>query len=66
MKSTIFWDVTPCSAVQVYHEKSMKQAALLAACVVYPSTLKMEEVISSETSVNFGVKPQKTDTPIRT
>jgi hypothetical protein len=40
MKSTIFWDITPCSS-----------SFTLVSCSAYFSTLKMEAICSSETSV---------------
>jgi hypothetical protein len=53
LKSTtgIFWDVKPCSLVEVYWRFFAEH--ILAACLVYSSTLKMEAVLSSEISVNF-------------
>jgi hypothetical protein len=42
MKSIIFWDVTPCSLPPAY--------LLVLAEIIY-STLKMEAICSSETSV---------------
>jgi hypothetical protein len=54
MKSSIFWDITPCSPLKVN-----KHFALLATCfnagflADYSSTLKMEAKYSSETSDDF-------------
>jgi hypothetical protein len=46
MNSTIFWDVTPCSLVEV--DQHFEQSILLA----YSSTLYMGAVHSSEKSIN--------------
>jgi hypothetical protein len=43
MKSIIFWDVTPCSL--------LPPAYLLVLAEIISSTLKMEAICSSETSV---------------
>jgi hypothetical protein len=60
-KTTIFYDVTPCSLVKcnvVSEEHTTCLLALLSAflqatCLAYSSTLKMEAVCSSEQSVNL-------------
>jgi hypothetical protein len=54
MNSTIFWDITPCSL--------LPPAFMLVSCSAYFSTLKMEAMGSSETSVDnvlHGVISQK-------
>jgi hypothetical protein len=43
-KSTIFWDITPCSP---------QPAFMLVSCSAYSSTQKMEAICSSETSFDF-------------
>jgi hypothetical protein len=76
VKSSVFWNVTPCSWVEVHidvseeHTSSIfkvkeqaKQVAykkwsayhifFLITCLAYSSTLKIEAVRSSETSVSF-------------
>jgi hypothetical protein len=56
MKSTIFWDITPCSQLKVNRRFG---GPLLATCfhagflLGLFSTLKMEAICSSETSVDF-------------
>jgi hypothetical protein len=68
MKSTIFWNITPCSPLKVdrhfggtrrLHDTTMKAcgkqvspAFMLICCSAY-STLKTEAICSSETSVDF-------------
>jgi hypothetical protein len=47
MKSTIFWDTTPCSRAL------LPTAFRLVFCSAYSSALKMEAICSSETSVDF-------------
>jgi hypothetical protein len=49
MKFRVFWDVAPCSHVEVYrHFRG-------AYCLHLYGTLKMEAVCTSKTSVNFNV-----------
>jgi glycyl-tRNA synthetase alpha subunit len=43
---TTFWDVTPCSLVEVYR-------SFIGACCLHHQALMMEAVSTSETSVNF-------------
>jgi hypothetical protein len=69
--STIIWNVMPCNLVK-FNDVSEEHAAsifrdeeydntclLLATCLAYSSTLKMQTVCSSETSVNFYIASQK-------
>jgi hypothetical protein len=71
VKSTIFWDITPCSTLKVNRrfgatyrlhlqgrrisraELCLPAAFLLVSCSSYSSTLKMEAICSSVTSVDF-------------
>jgi hypothetical protein len=65
LKSTIFWDITPCSPLKVnrrfggiYCLNLHRRIALLASCflvscLAYSSTLEMEASCSSEMSVDF-------------
>jgi hypothetical protein len=64
MKSTVVWDVLLYSPVQVHwccrgmhciHPSRAPLATcfLLVTCMVYSSTVKMEAVCSSQTSLNF-------------
>lgn len=69
VKSTVLWDVTPCSLVEVHkylgqpyclHLQGCKVSQaitfaymLLAGCLVYSLTLNMEATLYSETSVNL-------------
>jgi hypothetical protein len=62
MKSNIFWDITPCSPLQVnrhfggtyrLHLFCLPSAFTLVSCSAYSSTLKIEAICSSETSVHF-------------
>jgi hypothetical protein len=73
MKSTILWDITPCSPLKVSRHfggtyrlhlqsrrisrgRNQHQVAptfTLVSCSAYSSTLKMEAICSSETSVYF-------------
>jgi hypothetical protein len=48
IKSTIFWDITPCSPLKVN-----RRAFTLVSCSAYSSILTMEAICSSETSVDF-------------
>jgi hypothetical protein len=50
VNNAVFWDVTPCSLVEIVHPAC---SFLFVASLVYLSTLKTEAVHSSETSVNF-------------
>jgi hypothetical protein len=56
IESTIFWDISPCRLC-------LPSAVTLVSCSAYSSTLKMEAIYSSETSVDFnglhGVTSQK-------
>jgi hypothetical protein len=47
MKMTVFWDVAPCSLVEVY------QCFRGACCLTHRGALTMEAASASETSVNF-------------
>jgi hypothetical protein len=49
MKMTVFWDVAPCSLVEVYQRFG-------GACFL---TLMMEAVSTSETLVNFYLTTQR-------
>jgi hypothetical protein len=74
MKSTIFWDITPCSPSNVNRlsggayrlhfqgwrisrarnqRESKWQAEFFASCSAYSSTLKMEAICSTETSIDI-------------
>jgi hypothetical protein len=54
MKSYIFWDITWCGLLKVNeHWRNMSPEATLLSCLAYSSTLKMEAICSSETSVDF-------------
>jgi hypothetical protein len=66
MNSTVFWELTPSSLVDVYwcfggtyclylQGRRVRQAnsTILAACLAYSSTLKMEAVRFPETPANF-------------
>jgi hypothetical protein len=63
--STIFWDITPCSPLKVNPRSeehrlhlqgrkiSLPPAFTLVSCSAYSSTLKIEAICFSETSVDF-------------
>jgi hypothetical protein len=68
MKSSIFWDVSPCSPLKVNRRFGEHVASIFrvssGSCLAYSSTLKVEATCSSETStINglHGVIPQKTE-----
>jgi hypothetical protein len=75
-KISIFWDITPCSSLEVsrrFGGTCLLQVALLASCfmlvyyLAYYSILKMEATYSSETSAFnrvHGVIFQKTELSI--
>jgi hypothetical protein len=46
MKSSTFWDITPCRAL-------LDTCFMLVSCSAYYSTQNMEEICSSETSSDF-------------
>jgi hypothetical protein len=48
MKSINFWDVTPCSLLSLF---CLPPVCLLVLAEIISSTLKMEAICSSETSV---------------
>jgi hypothetical protein len=50
MKSSIFWDITPCSLFKVNQRSGGTRCLHLQG---YPSTLKMEATNLSEMSVDF-------------
>jgi hypothetical protein len=50
MKSTIFWDIMPCSLLKV---NLSPLAFTLVSCSAYSSTLKMEAICCSKMSVDF-------------
>jgi hypothetical protein len=50
MKSTVFWDVTHCSLVEVFQQIYTRCLLPCLACFL---TLKLEPVCSSETLMNF-------------
>jgi hypothetical protein len=60
MKSSVFWDVTPCSPLKVKLIKQWAEqetelclpTAFTHSCSDYSSTLKMEAICSSEMSVD--------------
>jgi hypothetical protein len=49
MKMTVFWDVAPCSLVEVFRRAELLITSIIRTII----TLMMEEVSTSETSVNF-------------
>jgi hypothetical protein len=49
MKSTVFWDIKPCSPLKV---NRLPPAFMLVSCSAYSLTLQME-ICSSEISVDF-------------
>jgi hypothetical protein len=53
MKSTIFWNMTPCSLLICNRpaSKQMARCLLAGSCWIISSTLNMEAICSSETSV---------------
>jgi hypothetical protein len=58
MKSSIFWDITPCSPLNVNRHfggtyRLLTTSFTLVTCLAYSSTLKMEATCSSETSVDI-------------
>jgi hypothetical protein len=59
MKSSIFWDITPCSPLKAdrlfggIYRLHLQQAFTLVSYLAYSSTLKMEAICSSEISVGF-------------
>jgi hypothetical protein len=54
MKSTIFWDVTPCSSLKVnWRFRGLPPNFTLVSSLAYSSALKMKVICSSETSVDF-------------
>jgi hypothetical protein len=64
LKSTGFWDVTPCSPVEVYRQannhpegsgklRSFADALSLVTFLSYSSTLKRGSICSSETVVDL-------------
>jgi hypothetical protein len=65
MKSTIFWDITPCSPLKdnrhfegtcrLYLQRALclPHAFTLVSCLACSSTLKMKATRSSQTSVDF-------------
>jgi hypothetical protein len=61
MKSSIFWDITPCSTSKAgrrfggicLHHQGLLPTSSLVSCLAYYLTLKMEATCSSETSVDF-------------
>jgi hypothetical protein len=42
MKSSVFWDTTPCSPLTV--KKQDVTCIMLVSCLAYSSTLKMEAI----------------------
>jgi hypothetical protein len=52
MKWSVFWDITSCSLLKVNPELCLPSAFTLLSCSAY-STLRMEEIYSSETSLDF-------------
>jgi hypothetical protein len=52
MKSSVYWDITPCSPLKV-NRLCVPPAFTLDSCSAYSSTLKMESICSSETSVDL-------------
>jgi hypothetical protein len=58
MKCSLFWDITPCSplkAMRRFGEKFRLHLPdfTLVSCLAYSSTLKLEEICSSEASVDL-------------
>jgi hypothetical protein len=58
MKSTIFWDITSCSPLNVNRQfrgtyrLHLQPAFTLVSCSAFSFTLKMEVICSSETSID--------------
>jgi hypothetical protein len=53
-QNTIFWDITLCSPLKVnWAGLCFKPDFMLVSCLAYSSTLKMEAMCTSETSVVF-------------
>jgi hypothetical protein len=58
MKNFIFWDITPCSPLRVNRLFGgtchlIDTCFALVSCLAYSSTLNMEAICSSETSLDF-------------
>jgi hypothetical protein len=53
MKSSFFWEITPCSPLKDNRRFGGTCRLYVVSCLAYSSTLKMEETCSSETSVDF-------------
>jgi hypothetical protein len=51
-KIYIFWDIMPCSPLKVNRHFG-EPGIMLAFCLTYSSSLKMEPICFSETSVSF-------------
>jgi hypothetical protein len=51
LKSIIFWDMTPCSLLSCNRRFCLPPACLLVLAEIISSTLEMEAICSSETSV---------------
>jgi hypothetical protein len=66
-KSTIFWDITACNPLSgnrrfggtCRFHLCLPSAFTLVSCSAYSSTLKMEAIWSSETSVDFQRTTQR-------
>jgi hypothetical protein len=58
IKTSIFWDIMPCSPLKVNQSWKVSQAlfaacSMLLSCLAYPSALKMAMICSSEMSAAF-------------
>jgi hypothetical protein len=52
MKSSIFWDITACSPLKVNRRFCLPPSFTLVSCSAH-STLKIEVICSSETSIDL-------------
>jgi hypothetical protein len=53
MKSSVSWNIMPCSLLKQEQSRQRATYSVLVSVLAYPSTLKMEVIYSSETSVDF-------------
>jgi hypothetical protein len=53
LKTSVFWDVTPCDLAEKFVDDSEDQSCLFTARLAYYSILKTKAGRSSETLVNF-------------
>jgi hypothetical protein len=63
MKSSVVWDITPCSPLKADGKQCLPSALTLVSCSAYFSSLKMEAICSSKRRLTFnglhGVISQK-------